>query len=73
MNTPDGERRLYLDDISVENNVPERIGAERTRAFLVWFGLAALAGVALIVVVVVVLVRRRRRRRTAHKVAVPAS
>ena len=73
VNTPDGERRLYLDDISVENNVPERIGAERIRIFLLWIGIGVLAALVVVVVVVVLLVRRRRRRRMAQKVAVPTS
>ena len=68
--TPDGERRLYLDDISVASFVPERIGAQRTFVQLLWYGLGALVLVVMIIFVVVHLVRRRRRHREAENVAV---
>lgn len=62
VDTPGGQRRLYLDEITVSNNTPSRIGAERT-----FDQLAQLFGVMVVVValaVVAVIVIRRRRRRS---------
>ena len=71
VNTPGGERRLYLDDITVTNDVPERIGAQRTWAQLFWLavGFIVVVGAAVTVVVIV----RRRRRRALRRADVTAS
>lgn len=64
VNTPGGERRLFLDVITVSDDVPSRIGAERTLVQLLWWFLGVVAVVALVVVAIVAVVRRRRRRWT---------
>jgi hypothetical protein len=71
VNTPGGERRLYLDDITVTNDVPERIGAQRIGAQLFWLaaGFIVVVGAAVTVVVIV----RRRRRRALRRADVTAS
>ena len=68
VNTPGGERRLFLDAITVTDDVPTRIGAERTLVQLFWWFAGVLAVVAAIVVAVVLLLRRRRRRSSAAAV-----
>jgi len=65
VDTPGGERRLFLDTITVSDDVPSRIGAERALVQVLWWFLGVLAAVALVAVVVVAVVRRRRRRSTA--------
>lgn len=62
VNTPGGERRLFLDAITVTNDVPSRIGAERTLVELLWWFAGVVAIIAGIVTVVVLLVRRRRAK-----------
>lgn len=65
VDTPDGQRRLFLDVITVTDDVPTRIGAERTFLQLVWWFVGVLVIVALVVVAIVAVLRRRRRRRSA--------
>lgn len=68
VNTPGGERRLFLDAITVTDDVPTRIGAERTLIELIWWFVGVLAVVAAVVVALVLLLRRRRHRTSAAAV-----
>lgn len=69
VDTPGGQRRLYLDEITVTGDVPSRIGAERTLVQLVQLFLGVVIVVAIVAVVVLVLRRRRRHRRSAQPAA----
>jgi hypothetical protein len=63
VDTPNGERRLFLDVVTVgADGEPERIGAERTTLQLVWWAV----GVVVVVVAVLVLLRVLRRRRASR-------
>jgi len=42
VDTPGGERRLYLDEVAVANDTPTRVGAERTFEGLLWLLVLAL-------------------------------
>ena len=64
VNTPNGQRRLYLDILTVgSGGEPERIGAERTFIQLLWWVGAVVILVVAAAVVVWRVVRRRRRGR----------
>lgn len=68
IDTPDGERRLYLDVITVSDERPERIGAERTfMELLQWF--VGVVAIVAVVVAAIVVVRRRRGRPAADQPA----
>jgi len=66
--TPGGERRLYLDVVTVDNGTPERIGAARTFAQLLQLALVAVV----IVVLAVLAIRALRRRRREPSPPTPA-
>jgi GH43 family beta-xylosidase len=65
VDTPGGQRRLYLDEITVADTTPSRIGAERTTAQLVQYALGVVVVVALVIGLVLYVVRRRHHRATA--------
>lgn len=61
--TPGGERRLYLDEVRIEDGRPVRVGAQQIEEDLVrtlWP--YAAAGAAVVLVGLALLVRRSRRR-----------
>jgi len=60
VDTPGGERRLYLDEVAVANYKPTRVGAERTFDSLVRLLVVVLIVVAAVVAGAVWWFRRRR-------------
>lgn len=63
IDTPGGQRRLFLDVITVNDDVPTRIGSARTFVEVVWWAVRALLVLVAVVLAVVLLFRRRRRHR----------